>query len=317
MNNLYFVPFYYDEKKSTSVNLDKIKKRLTTYLMNCCVALLSARVQNPNVDIFLVTNLEKIDYKFSSLLNSYNIKIVCCKYNSFVFPDNFKWSAAFYKLCALKFIIDNYGNLYSNILYTDSDVFCQRSFQTIWEECQKDKILLFDLAESSNNSLYKKFCLEFMSVTGKDNLPIHYGGEFFAANINNARSFLGKLFIFYHTIVEKNIIFDSGDELILSLAADNNLHVKNASPFIFRYWTDSFRIISTRYLFNPLVFLHCPDQKERGFIFLFKFYFKNKKFPKFRKIYSILKLSHSSFKTKIINLSSIFLKKYRISHLDE
>lgn len=310
MKNLYFVSFYYDEKKQTSVNINKPKERLSVYLSNCCTALLSAKNHNPNVDVALITNLTFIEERYQNILNEAGIKILTCPFDSFLFPDSFKWSAAFYKLCALAFVLKTIGVNYDNIMYTDSDVFCQLPFSSIWNECAEDKILLYDLCESSSNSLYKRFCEE-MKFVGL-NSPIHYGGEFYASSVKNAKFFIERCLFFYDLLIRNKTTFASGDELIVSAAGNTISNTKNAGAFVFRFWTDSFRISTTRYLFNPVIVLHCPDQKERGLKKLFEYYLRHGRFPKTKKVHSVLNLSHVSLKTKIIRFLSIFLKKYKI-----
>ena len=315
MKNLYFVPFFFKENVNSGVNFERKSNKKEIYLKNCCVSLISARLLNPQDDVALVTNIE-VGNTYLNLLEKNNIKIFVINYDCFTFPNTFKWSAAFFKLCALKYVVDNFKHTYLNIMYTDSDVFCQQSFGNIWDECSCGKLLLFDLCESKNNSLYRTFCKEVLAVDNGLVGISHFGGEFFASNIENASIFIDKCMSIYTTIIKNNIIFSSGDELILSISG-YLLNAKNAGAYIYRFWTDSFRISTTRYLYNPVVFLHCPDQKERGFCKLFKHVNKYNKFPKNKKVYSILKLNRISLKTFIIRFLSLFIKKYRIKSYNE
>lgn len=317
MKNLYFVSFYFDKRKKSSVNLDNYEGRLDIYLSNCCVALLSAKKNNPSIDLALVTNLTEINKKYVDVLAKEKIAIICCPFDTFVFPDDFKWSAAFYKLCALDFILRTKGDKYSNVMYTDSDVFCQGSFNPIFEETESGKILLYDLCESTTNSLYRKFLKEIDLFELNISFPVHFGGEFFASNMKNTHVFLEKCHELYQKVVDKKLSFDTGDEILISTSANLLPNVKNAGAFIYRFWTDSFRVTTTRYMFNPVTILHCPDQKERGLRRLFNYYAKHDSFPKTKRIHSILKVNKVSLKTKIIRLSSLFIKKYRITNYSE
>lgn len=315
MKNLYFVSFFYDENKQTSVNIEKKEDRLDIYLSNCCTALLSAKINNPDIDVAIVTNLLHIEKKYLDLLNEAKIEVIICPFDSFVFPDSFKWSAAFYKLCALEFICNKFNNVYDNIMYSDSDVFCQLPFFPIWEECSEDKILLFDLCESSSNSLYNKFCDEISFLNLK--YPVHYGGEFYASSTKNAIIFVEECRKFYDILINNNVVFTTGDEIIISSVGNTNPKIKNAGAFVFRFWTDSFRISTTRFLYNPVQILHCPDQKERGLRKLFRYYVHHKRFPKRKRVHSILKLNKDSLKTKIIRFLAIFFDKYKIANYYE
>lgn len=321
MKKLYFVPFFFDSRSNTGVNFEK-KDNLKSkelikdvYLKNCMVALLSARTNNEATDIAFVTNIS-VPEQYEKILKKYNILVIKADFDCFRFPDSFKWASAFYKINALKHIVDNYEDIYDSVIFTDSDVFCQQSLQNIWNECLTDRILLFDLTESDNNSLYLKFCNEAASFDSALDHIVHYGGEFFAASMNNAKKFVGKCLDIYRHIIKTNLPFTSGDELILSIAA-TFFNIKNAGAFISRFWTDRFRIVSTRYKFNPVVFLHCPDQKERGFLTLYSYFCRKSCFPKKNTIYSMLKLSRISFKTLLIRFVGIFIKRYRLNSFNE
>lgn len=117
------------------------KKRFDIYMKNSCVALLSAKHYNAESDVALVTNIDVPD-KYKSLLQKNDIIIINVEFDSFCFQDNYKWGLAFYKLCALKYVVENYD--YDFISYLDADVYIQSNFENIWKECTQN-ILLYDI----------------------------------------------------------------------------------------------------------------------------------------------------------------------------
>ena len=99
MKNLFFVPFAFDKNKKTGVNVGK--NSLSIYLKNLCVSLISAKKTTPNIDVALVSNIE-IPTEYEKLLLENDVLIFIEPFDSFVFPDDYLWSLAFYKLCALE-----------------------------------------------------------------------------------------------------------------------------------------------------------------------------------------------------------------------
>lgn len=88
-----------------------------------------------------VTNV-KIPQKYENLLTENNVHIYTEPFDSFVFDDNYLWCLAFYKLCALKAMVSKYN--YDNYIYTDADVFVQKSLDKVFLEL-RDNILLYDI----------------------------------------------------------------------------------------------------------------------------------------------------------------------------
>ena len=119
----------------------------------------------------------------------------------FDFPDSYRWALAFYKLCALYEICRKTN--YDNYAYVDSDVFVQKSFNDIWEECRHN-ILMYDIGEGLHSDEYRHFINEVWQTTivGKS-LITHYGGEFFAASRERAIAFS----LYSKTIFEYSFCF--------------------------------------------------------------------------------------------------------------
>lgn len=93
---------------------------------------------NTDLDVALVTNIN-IPTKYEKILLENNVLIYIEPFDSFVFSDSYRWCLAFYKLCALEKMVTKYN--YDNYIYTDADVYVQKSLDKVFLEL-KDNILL-------------------------------------------------------------------------------------------------------------------------------------------------------------------------------
>ena len=296
MKNLFFVPFAFDENKMTGVNVKG--NAANVYLKNLCVSLISAKKATPNIDVALVSNIN-IPKEQEKLLLDNNILIFIEPFDSFVFDDNYLWCLAFYKLCALEKMVTKYD--YDNYIYTDADVFVQKSLDKVFLEL-KDNILLYDINHGLFVRDYQIILDEFKSY-GIDSYITHYGGEFFGASRKNASMFVSQCKSVFDEMIQKNISTTKGDEFITSIAASKMRNIiKNAGAYIYRFWTGSFYLISTCFKFNEIAILHLPSEKEKGMLKLYDYFIKKHSFPSKEKIYKICHLNHQPIKFKIKNL---------------
>lgn len=222
------------------------------------------------------------------------------EFNTFFFGNNYKWSLAFYKLCAFNWIVHNTEYRYYS--YLDADVYCQRSFANIWKECD-EHIMMLDISHGLSDNNYQAMLYDYELLVGKRKLITHFGGEFFASNRDNALLFLTKENAVFDAMVEKNIRTSAGDEFILSCVADElGGYIKNASAYVARLWTGIYRIITTAYKYEDMVILHCPAEKNNGIIKLFDNYIGKGKVPSTAKAHHILHLNKRSLRCRITML---------------
>ena len=305
MKNLVFIPFAFDIQKSTGVNIKGKERAKEIYLKNICVALISAtKNAGNNCDIALVTN-DIIPNKFIALLEQNGVKIIYAEFNTFNFSYEIKWSLAFYKLCALNYVVNNLN--YEKICYLDSDVFVQGKLDPIWDECIKDTILLYDINHGIQVDNYRTLLTEITDFTSQDATgTVHYGGEFFAANIQSAKSFNSVCLKIFQDMDKQQFTTTKGDEFIISIAAKiSSLKVRNSGAYISRYWTRSFNLTSTNYKFNPVLILHVPSEKEDGMLTLYNRYICRHKFPKKEHVWRILHLNQPRASVRLV----AFIKK--------
>ncbi|MCH5180302.1 MAG: hypothetical protein J1F32_03745 [Erysipelotrichales bacterium] len=285
--SIILIPYAEDPKKKSGVNIHDNTNRKEIYLKNCCVAAISAKKYNANSDVALVTNTE-IPQDYLNILNKNSVLVIYENYDEFVFGDDYNWSLAFYKLCTLSKVLKKYN--YEYYAYLDSDVYVQNSFDNIWKECDQH-IMMYDISHGLQVTHYGEMIEEFNKFFGELKMITHYGGEFFAASHENAKNFIEKCSIVYHEMKNNHIITTHGDEFIISIAAYylGGL-VKNASPYIFRFWTGEFYLVSTSFQYNPITVLHVPNEKERGMLKLFHKYIKKDRLPSNKIVWKICHL---------------------------
>ncbi len=251
---------------------------LNVYLKNACVALCSAKHYNQGCTVCLATNIsqEFLPKEYVDVLTDNQILICEVPYDSFCFPDTYKWSLAFYKLCVLKYLC---CQDYEYLCYVDTDVYVQSNFSPVWEECRQS-ILLYDINHGLQVPNYRTMCAEVNAFCGTDRYITHYGGEFFAASTSNARVFCARAEQVYGRMMQEKYETSKGDEFIINVVANSSLDkVKNAGAYVHRFWTGDFHLVSTCYEFNRVVVLHLPAEKARGILSLYSKYISKGKIP--------------------------------------
>ena len=305
---LICVPFAYAGDMNTGVNIDK-KAAFHTYMKNACVALCSAKYYNRGCDVAFVTNLsiEDIPNEYCDILAKSDVNVITVPFDEFLFPKNYLWSLAFYKLCVLKYLT---RTEYSAVCYMDTDVYIQGSFDDIWQEC-KENILLYDINHGLGTKNYQVICDEFNSFMGYRVLCTHYGGEFFAASIDLTKKFCAECEKVYQKMIDDAFVTTKGDEFILSLAAHAmKSHIKNAGAYVFRFWTGVyFRLVSTCYKFNRITVLHVPDAKKRGMLTLYRKYVVFGNLPNDEVCWAVLELSKVPLTERIKYIIKMLLKR--------
>ena len=84
-----------------------------------------------------------------------------------------------------------------------------------------------------------------------------------------------------------------GDEFITSVAAlKSGEPIVDGKPYMNVYWTNQFYLVSTDYHYDKMVWLHLPDEKERGLMDIFFYYKKHGELPKSNLLYGYLNLPH-------------------------
>lgn len=292
MKNIICIPFAFEAEANSGVNI-KGDNRKMTYLKNAAVALVSAKWHNPDCTVVFATNIQQAELpeEIAGVLAQAGVETKQIDFNYYRFGKDYTWSLAFYKLCVLRGLI---AEGFDYCCYLDTDVYIQSSFDAIWKECER-KILLYDVSHGLKVDEYKKISAEMDEFFGEETLATHYGGEFFAANYHMAVEFEHELDRIYTEMRDRAFVTRKGDEFLISVAAERKkLQIKNASPYICRFWTGaSFRLISTCYRYNAVDILHLPAEKEKGMVKLFERYIAKGVQPSQRKVWRLCRLSRN------------------------
>lgn len=311
MKNLIFNAFSFSNNTISSPNLQKKMNNqlMEIYLKNIFVSLKSAKIANPRDDVAIITNID-IPSNFEVLFKKNHIEVIICEFNKFIFPNNFKWKHAFYKLNALEYIINS--TKYDNYLLLDSDTLIIDHFDDLWME-SKQGILLYNINHTYSHIVRRKIN-EINEVLYKNfNNIIHYGGEIVCGNREHLRQFIMNCNEIYIKIQEYNfkIDFDLGDELLISIAASKIKDIYSANAYIERYWTGRFYLVSTKYHFDKVSILHLPAEKSTGLLKIFNYMKIYEDIPKhYSKILGLPKKTRPNFVTyNVIKILRNYAKK--------
>ena len=128
--------FAYIENTKGGVNINETDelKVIETYMKLCVTSLVSAKKNNPNSAVALVTNYN-IPKKYVEIFKKHSIKIIKIKFDKFVFDKNMTWNLAFFKLCALDYVVNNLD--YDNYLLLDTDTYVQNNLDYLFLESSK------------------------------------------------------------------------------------------------------------------------------------------------------------------------------------
>lgn len=160
MKNLIMIPYAFLQGVNTGVNIGKVREQRDIYMKNCCVSCISARMHNDeSTDVALVTNAE-VPEPYRTVLMDNGVKIIDVTFDCFDFGGKYRWSLAFYKLCALNHA--SRWEQYDRVAYMDSDVYVQGSFEDVWKECDA-RILLYDINHGLGNGHYCEMVEELQS----------------------------------------------------------------------------------------------------------------------------------------------------------
>jgi len=274
--NLIFSSFHYNPEANKSHSV-----KLETYLENIVVALISAKRNNPDDSVELIVTentLPLLPEYFVSLLKANNVGIRTMPFTYFKNDEGQIWSFSFYRLSIMLELSKD--KIYENIVSIDSDTFTTKSYKFLYDDC-KNYILLLDLNHSHEIIQAQDTAKDYLALRNKEIYFINYGGEFIAGSSEKLFAFMSECLNVFNELNEKQIKFTHGDETVLAISAfETNLKIKNAGPYVYRFWTGrAKRIISTVYEYNPVCVFHVPDEKITGLRFIYDYFRKKNIFP--------------------------------------
>ncbi len=312
MKNIIMCAFAFPKGHGQSMQLSQStdNEKINIYLENAYVALVSAKEKNPDCRVCLVTD-EPLTGDWKERFAKQEIENPCVAFEHFLMPDDFVWSRAFYKLCALKGICEK--EEFSNIVLLDTDTITLSSYSELWKECGQG-IVLYEVGHSFSHPDRETIVKDVKRYyPGEQYSPVHYGGEFVAGNKQAVAGFISACEEVYGRM--KSAGFDgekrAGDETILSIAAGHTHNVFPANPYIYRFWTGEFYLTSTVYEANPVCIWHLPAEKELGMRYFYRYYQKHGCFPEKKKCAGIVGLPAAKRKK---DFSYWYMRVYRKIH---
>ena len=106
----------------------------TVYDRCTVVALCSAKAQNPACTVALLTNAP-VPEPFRSQLTQGGVEIWDCPFTTYRVPADTNWALAYYKLCAMAWVLENRD--FARAAMLDLDTFTQRPLDDLWRECDE------------------------------------------------------------------------------------------------------------------------------------------------------------------------------------
>ena len=113
----------------------------TVYDRCTVVALCSAKAQNPACTVALLTNAP-VPEPFRSQLTQGGVEIWDCPFTTYRVPADTNWALAYYKLCAMAWVLENRD--FARAALLDLDTFTQRPLDDLWRECD-EAVLLYQV----------------------------------------------------------------------------------------------------------------------------------------------------------------------------
>lgn len=286
---------FFDVNNGTTVNSEiSGNKLLYNYIVNSFVSLFSAKVNNPNCDCCLFTNV-KLDEKFEKKFCDNNIIIENCSITEFDFGSNNSWQGAFFKLDAA----NQLAKKYDQVMILDTDTVIIGNCDLLWRESKK----IVSLYDVDYPLLFEKRQLtikEFKKIYGYSDDIEHWGGEIICGNCDSIKVLIDACKKVFNKIVTEKIEVDKmfGQEALISIAIYNeNINVGRANKYLCRLSTGRNYEIITSY--NNKLIWHLISEKNRGMIKLYKYIVQYNKLPPLNKMEKIFHLHKKRNKFEI------------------
>lgn len=247
------------------------------------VTLVSAKQQNPDCEVALVTN-DPLPAPFDKQLARAGVSIHICPFDRFRFAADLPWSLAFYKLCAMDWVLKNLT--FDHCVLLDTDTYTQYPFTDLWREAD-EAVLLYQVPHPASQPMAAAIsgCCDALDPDGAPHVLTHFGGELIAGSAPRLRNFMELCRTVYEEMQARSVLPQDGDEVILCIAAWRALSsgqpVRAANAYIWRYWLGARHyFVSTNYCLVPICVLHLPGSgKDRQLKLLYRHYTKRGCFP--------------------------------------
>ena len=229
------------------------------------VSLVSAKQKNQNCDAALVTNTA-VPEPYAAQLSQAGIRVIACPFDNYRFEADLDWSLAYYKLCAMQYLLET--EHYENYLMLDSDTFTQRGYQDIWREAA-EAVLLYQVPHAASQPMTARISHTYDELwpEGAPHVLTHFGGEFVAGSTARLRDFMAECRNVFDRMQQTGVRSQDGDEAILDAAAYRSQlagkPVRAANAYVFRYWLGGHFIMFPRTTAaTPSACCTCPARRK-------------------------------------------------------
>ncbi len=288
-NKLVFIPLAHKEHFLMAKNVvSNSDVAVNLYIKNAFVSLMSVKNHNKDVDVALVTNINIPD-DLSALFIENSILIISAPFDSFCMPPDNRWSLTFYKICALKYIIEHLD--YEYVLELECDMYCFSPFSDLWQDME-DKVFMLEnnfRYNHPNRILYSEIYHKCYN-DNSSHIISKAGCGFIGGKRHSLFKFIEECSAIYNYLQNNisQISKEAGDELYTSLYFSKYPErVRNAGAYVDVYWTGNFYYTSTNYIYDAVSIVHLPDEKNLGMIMVFDYFIKHRRLPSNKVLYSI------------------------------
>ena len=252
------------------------------------VSLCSAKACNPDCDVALVTNAP-VPQPYAGQLEAGGVKVLQCPFEQFRVDAALEWSLAFYKLCALEWMVRTTN--YRRLLLLDVDTYTQYPYTDLWREVD-EAVLLYQVPHAAGQPMTEAISRNYGALYGGEPVLTHFGGELICGSRQRLTDFVSECAAVYDTMNGQGLRPHEGDEFITCAAAYRSLlagrPVRAANAYIFRYWVGArFYFVSTNYCNDPVCIFHLPGGKNRQLRVLYRWYTRKGVFPPREKVYRL------------------------------
>lgn len=249
------------------------------YLRCAFVCLLSA-MKNGEADRAIFVTDTALNAQWNSVFCKENIEVFIVESTDrFVVDAQAEWNITQYKyeaLCSVCSKLDPTDNL----LFLDSDTVTVGNLADIFSEIADGSFMLYDTRHSYSHPARKRIRENYMKLFGEGN-PVHWGGEFIAGTVKQVTAFLSECCDVIDRMKNTQGLQNVADEHVTSIAVArlNEVRIRNASAYIYRFWTGDPYIVSTNYYFDRVAIWHLPAEKVSGIREVYQYYKKHAVLP--------------------------------------
>lgn len=255
------------------------------------VALCSAKARNPGCTVALVTNAQ-LPEPYAGQLAAAGVEVWRCPFDSYRVSAETNWALAYYKLCAMEWVLAN--REFARVAMLDLDTYTQYPLDDLWREAD-EAVLLYQTPHAASQGMAQAISDIYDEVhpEGAPHVLTHFGGELVAGSKARLQDFLERCRRYYDALQQKGITPREGDEAIWCAVAYESQQagqpVRAANAYIFRYWLGGrFYFVSTNYVLDPVCILHLPGAaKERQLKLLYYSYTKRGTFPAAARVHKL------------------------------